>query len=736
MKIALAIVVSFPVVASLGCSNVVMESSASSANGSGGTSATATSSATGGSGGAGATGGNGGGGSGGGTPCVPVDDQNPCTDNRCAGGMPVHVPKPDGAACVTDACSPGGTCQAGACVGGAPLVCNGGASCVAGACVAPVCTGTIGLPGVPQSPVGNGPSAIVAADLNGDGRRDLVTANTGDNTVSVLLAQAGGTFAPAQAYPTGAKPSAVAVADLNGDGEPDLAVANAGDGAVSVLFGQGNGAFAAAVSYPAGMGPASVAVADLNGDGEPDLAVANASDDTVGVLLNQGGGTFAPAIAVAVGKSPSAVAAGDLNGDGKPDLVIACNASQQASVLINQGNGVFAPAVDYATNAGPTALALADLDGDGSLDLAVVNAETSGLGFPNDALSVFLNHGDGTFAAAASYADFMHIYPLTAVAAADLNGDGEPNLVVSGSLQGTGVVDVYVNQGNGTFAEPVGYGPGDAALGVAVADLNGDGRPDLAVASSTVNQVASSVSGVVSVLENQGDGAFVLARDAGAMGGAVVVVADLNGDGRPDLAVLNPPALTVTPLISQGDGTFAPPVAITVPGPEPEVITAADLDGDGWIDLAVADYDTTEGQRADQHGRRLLRPPVQYAADPGSTYPDFNQVEIRRDRGGGPERRRQARPRRRVHRLLPQLAQRREGPRQPGRRHLRAGSDSALDGRPQAMVAADLDGDGRARSRRHDRQGDGGRAPRPGPRRLRARGVLRRRRGRRSWRRT
>src|SRR6185437_16225911 len=155
----------------------------------------------------------------------------------------------------------------------------------------------------------------------------------------------------------------------------------------------------------------------LNGDGKPDLAVANAGDDTVGVLLDQGGGTFAPAIAVAVGKSPSAVAAGDLNGDGKPDLVVACHGDQQASVLINQGGGTFAPAVDYAAGPAPTALALADLDGDGSLDLAVGNAFVSGPGVPN-LLSVLLNHGDGTFAAAVSYTDLSNFYPLTAIAAA------------------------------------------------------------------------------------------------------------------------------------------------------------------------------------------------------------------------------------------------------------------------------------------------------------------------------
>src|SRR5262245_10175153 len=130
MNRALAIAASFLFASSAGCSDVITVSSST-------------------------TGGNGAGG-GGGTACVPVDVHDPCSDSLCDGGMLVHTAKPDGTMCGSaDGCTVGGTCQAGVCMGAKPMVCNGGAVCVDGACVSPACTGTIGLPGTPQLPVGN-----------------------------------------------------------------------------------------------------------------------------------------------------------------------------------------------------------------------------------------------------------------------------------------------------------------------------------------------------------------------------------------------------------------------------------------------------------------------------------------------------------------------------------------------------------------------------------------------------
>ena len=173
---------------------------------------------------------------------------------------------------------------------------------------------------------------MAVADLNGDGRPDMVTTNSDGNSVSVLLGNGDGTFSVQQTFPVGRSPRDVAVADLNGDGIPDLVVANYNDGTVSVLLGNGDGTFLPQEVFPVGAKPYSLAVADFNGDGKPDIVVANSASDTVSVLLNLRGSkshvNFAPQQTFATGKQPFSVAVADVNGDGIPDIITA-NAFEQ-----------------------------------------------------------------------------------------------------------------------------------------------------------------------------------------------------------------------------------------------------------------------------------------------------------------------------------------------------------------------------------------------------------------------
>src|SRR3989441_2258823 len=235
-------------------------------------------------------------------------------------------------------------------------------------------------------PTGALPITVGIADVNGDGKPDLVTVNTGANTVSVLLGNGAGSFGPRTDFATGAVPHGLAIGDLNGDGVPDLIVSNVSASTVSVLLGTGSGSFGPKTDFPTGAGARDVAIADLNGDGRLDVVGANADAGTVSVLLGVGDGTLGTRTDFAVGAGPRSVAIGDVNEDGILDLVVANSDSNTVSVLLGTGTGSFAAKTDLATGAGtrPFSVAIGDLNGNGQRDLAVANVNAN-------TVSVFLN---------------------------------------------------------------------------------------------------------------------------------------------------------------------------------------------------------------------------------------------------------------------------------------------------------------------------------------------------------
>ena len=347
---------------------------------------------------------------------------------------------------------------------------------------------------------GASPLSIAVGDVNGDGRPDIVVANTNSNTVGVLLGNGNGTFQAAATYGSGGLyVLSVAVADVNGDGKPDVVVGNACasnnciGATVGVLLGNGDGTFQRVVTYDSGGGYAeSIAVADVNGDGKPDLLVANYSSQ-LGVLLGNGDGTFQSPATYSSGGHAQSVVVADVNGDGKPDVVVANGVdSRQVGVLLGNGDGTFQPVVLYDSGgANPSSAAVADVNGDGKPDLLVVNRYSFNIG-------VLVGNGDGTFRRAVTY-NSGGDYPAS-VAVADVNGDGKPDMVVANN---SFTVGILLGNGNGSFKPVVVYASGGySAESVAIADVNGDGKPDVLVANACSGGVCEG-DGVVGVLLNK-----------------------------------------------------------------------------------------------------------------------------------------------------------------------------------------------------------------------------------------
>lgn len=323
------------------------------------------------------------------------------------------------------------------------------------------------------------PNAIVVADFNQDNRPDMAVSNYTSNSVSVFLNRGNGSFAGSTSYRVGVGPAALATADLNNDGKLDLVTPNFnGSNDVSVLLGRGDGSFQNAQNYPASQ-PHYLVITDLNNDAAPDLAVVGDTANTLSLLLNRGDGTFGAATNMPSSGRPHALAAGDFNGDGNNDLAIANLSDNQLSIRLGNGNGTLRGGGSLAVGDAPHHALAVDLNRDGKLDLVVANSGSS------NNLSVLLGRGDATFGPATQYATGQA--PLH-VEVGDFNIDGSPDLAVSNLLSND--VSVLLGAQNGTFRNAINFPAGPGTTSLAVDDIDRDGRSDVA----TVNAASSSIT--------------------------------------------------------------------------------------------------------------------------------------------------------------------------------------------------------------------------------------------------
>ena len=325
-------------------------------------------------------------------------------------------------------------------------------------------------------------------------------------------------------------------------------------------------------------------------------------DGNVSVFINKGNGTFAlpRCLTPRIGGHP-AVVLGDFNGDGKLDIAVPNVYAKDESIFYNNGNGTFAPQVTYATGEGGHAELSGDLNGDGSPDLFSINREA-------DTISVLMSKPGGGFAPAVNYSTAQAVFGIMT----DVNGDGHPDIVAGTE---TGVVEVFMNQGDGTLAAPVDYATtGETNSYFAAGDVNGDGKVDIIETTFT-----NSGNGTVSVLMNNGNGTFAAPVNYATGSGASAVTLGLLS-GSPILgqiytitsaaATPTPTTITISASPAPYGGTGIVSIAATAVGSTPSGTVTLSVDGGSPISQTLIDglgYDRPHGAVSrHSHPRRQL----------------------------------------------------------------------------------------------------------------------------------
>jgi hypothetical protein len=450
---------------------------------------------------------------------------------------------------------------------------------------------------------GSTPKSIALGDINGDGRLDIVVAAAGTNHVLIFRQNGGGSFVTNPSLTLGGTgitdaPSAVALGDLDGDGALDIACANVGDNNLAVFMHGGASGFSATPTFllasPDGpFQPAALAITDLNSDGSLDLVATSIDGALVAYFYDHEAAGFAPEDLRIDDEgstaTPTGIAASDLDGDGHTDLVVADSGLSQIAVLLQRGAGSF-NAVPDATlgssvdTSGPAAIAVGDLDGDGNLDIVCANQGTNDLAiyqqFSPTIVSAQPKQRLGTSATTNQ---------VTAVEIADIDGDGRPDIATANG--GAGTLTVFFQLPDGTFPTlpDVTLSGAGVPSALVVADLDGDGDLDLACADSSGNRLLVFRQTAPRVFATPGT---AIGGSGSTPGPVALVAADFNADGRLDLACANQGGNTIAFFLQTASNAFASSPDFTLGSggltPAPCALAVADVDKDGYLDLAVA----------------------------------------------------------------------------------------------------------------------------------------------------
>ena len=458
-------------------------------------------------------------------------------------------------------------------------------------------SGGFGSPVTTASGGNYGPADLKAFDFDGDGKLDIAMTSSYNNEVRIFHGKGNGSFTAAGAYAVDLSPAHLVLTDIDGDGVIDLVVGSGiadyigpdwGNTNMTFLLSNGDGTFRGTALYGIGDNPGAVAIGDFNNDGNADLVTASTfSNPSVALLTGNGSGSFGQASSLTALGTAGALAAGDFNGDGNADVAVG---GSNSTVVVARGNGhgAFTTAAPTSVPEAPSYLTVGDFDGDGKPDVLASQGSLTGPS-TNGALSLLIGKGDGTFKTPSTLLTGVNV---RMAAAGDFNLDGKLDAAAvvggSGATQIAGSLRIFLGSGGTLTAQPalsVGTTASDPGF-VAVGDVNGDGRPDLAVAYEDFN-----FRFFVQIFLGKGDGTFqALTPMRTGFGPTSMIISDFNGDGRPDLVVSHCCGATdMTYLTGNGDGTFQQETHFTA-GQSPYATALGELNGDGVQDLVVTNF--------------------------------------------------------------------------------------------------------------------------------------------------
>ena len=447
------------------------------------------------------------------------------------------------------------------------------------------------------------------ADFTGDGKPDVITANYGGSSISILrhngLIGAAAGFLPPVSFNATNHAEKIAAADVNGDGILDVVVGEMVDigpaATLAVMINTGTGDFAAPVIYDAApdgrFGSTAVALADLDNDGDVDLiggglySTGSLDNGAVTIRRNNGNGTFGAAEIILFTNPnfvpmPKEITTGFINGDGFADIIAAVPSGRaiEGFVVVNSnGSGGFNTPVYYEASQQTFDVAIVDLDNDGDGDVITVANSSA-------AVTVHENPGNGSFPVLPRY----EVASLSdAVESADIDNDGDIDIVVNGEVDIASidpVVKILKNNGNGTFAPAIDYTPARNFADMKLRDINGDGFVDLIFAPD-----ANYPPYHFGTALNLGNGTFAptVVTDVFSCGDGSIDAADLDGDGDLDIVLTEEetcPGVDPHIFIFRNDGNqnFVRMPDIVLHGLLPHGLALADVTGDGNIDIITA----------------------------------------------------------------------------------------------------------------------------------------------------